>query len=325
MEGVSIIVCCYNSADRLPQTIKHLAGQEGADQINWEVIVVNNNSTDNTASVALSEWKRYDLAVPFRIVDETSSGLSFARAKGITVALYDFLIFCDDDNWLSANYVNEINRLFTKHSDIDVIGSDSFADYEKKPPDWFLQHTGYFAIGSLGGAEDITNKRGTVWGAGMAVRRKKMNVLEQREFKQILSDRVGKKLCTGGDTELCFALRSSGSKIFYTNSCFIKHYIPENRFNLENFFELMFQNGFSSVYLSYLYQKRIPSKKELFRETFSLLLQFLKKYSLTRFYKPRNDLYLERNWQMNYGKIHGSIFFIIRYRHIKSNLQKLFN
>lgn len=309
----------------MPQTIRHLASQKGVDLINWEVIIVNNNSTDHTVSVALSEWKLYGLTAPFQIVDEARPGLSFARERGSAIAQYDYIIFCDDDNWLSENYVHEINQLFTIHSDVDIIGTDSYADYERQPPEWFLQHTGYYAIGCLGGTEDITNSRGTVWGAGMAVRREKLNAFRQRNFEQVLSDRVGKKMTTGGDTELCFALRALGSKIFYTNSCFIKHYMPENRFDLKKFFELMFQNGFSSVYLSYLYQKRIPTKIDLLRNSYSLVIQLLKRYCLKRMYNPKKrDFYLEKQRHMADGKLQGNLFLLYRYKEIKANLQKLF-
>ena len=53
--GVSVIVCCYNSAQRLQETIKHLAQQQVPALINWEVIIVNNASTDATYEIALKE------------------------------------------------------------------------------------------------------------------------------------------------------------------------------------------------------------------------------------------------------------------------------
>lgn len=50
--GVSIVICCYNSASRLPETLQHIAEQEVAANISWEVIVVDNASTDNTQEIA---------------------------------------------------------------------------------------------------------------------------------------------------------------------------------------------------------------------------------------------------------------------------------
>ena len=56
MKGISIIICCYNSAKRLHETLKHLALQQVSDTIHWEVILVNNNSTDATTQIALEIW-----------------------------------------------------------------------------------------------------------------------------------------------------------------------------------------------------------------------------------------------------------------------------
>ncbi len=49
--NVSIVICCYNSAHRLPETIRHLLAQEIPEGLLWEVIVVDNACTDNTAQV----------------------------------------------------------------------------------------------------------------------------------------------------------------------------------------------------------------------------------------------------------------------------------
>ena len=56
--GVTIIICCYNSAQLLPPTIKHIAEQKNQDNIDWELTVVNNNSTDDTGQVARQEWDK---------------------------------------------------------------------------------------------------------------------------------------------------------------------------------------------------------------------------------------------------------------------------
>ena len=50
-KGVSVIVCCYNSALRLPETIRHIVQQETPAEIDWEVVIVNNSSTDNQISI----------------------------------------------------------------------------------------------------------------------------------------------------------------------------------------------------------------------------------------------------------------------------------
>ncbi len=58
MIGVSVIICCYNSSSRIIPTLQNLVKQRVPNHIPWEVIVVNNASTDNTGEVAKETWQR---------------------------------------------------------------------------------------------------------------------------------------------------------------------------------------------------------------------------------------------------------------------------
>src|SRR5438067_13925901 len=101
MDGVSVIVCCHNSAARLPPTLQHLAKQRLPDLTPWEVLLINNGSTDDTCAVAGQVWRTEGSPAPMRIVDQPKLGLSYARERGIATASYDTLVFVDDDNWLA--------------------------------------------------------------------------------------------------------------------------------------------------------------------------------------------------------------------------------
>src|SRR4051812_31837833 len=125
--GVSIIICCFNSAKRLPETIRHVALQENLDNIKWEVIIVDNNSTDKTIAVAKKEWTKYCLDIPFTVVQENRQGLSFARKKGVEMAKYDLLIFCDDDNWLQEDYMHFAFEIMKANKNIGIAGGRSVA------------------------------------------------------------------------------------------------------------------------------------------------------------------------------------------------------
>src|SRR5690348_5199720 len=118
--GVSVIICCYNSAKRIVPTIEHLQKMSVAG-ISWELIIVDNNSNDDTAAVAAEAWKKNAIA-PIRIVEEKEPGLMSARIKGVEVSSYDILSFIDDDNWVDTKWVENVYRIFSSDPDIAACG-----------------------------------------------------------------------------------------------------------------------------------------------------------------------------------------------------------
>src|SRR5688500_716407 len=122
MKGVSVIICCYNSAQRISDTLKYLFNQKVSDSIPWEVVVVNNASSDSTSEIAKSAWVEKGGGTNFKIVDQSIPGLSSARQKGIEVSNYDFLIFCDDDNHLEPNYIAAAFNLMHENPEIGIAG-----------------------------------------------------------------------------------------------------------------------------------------------------------------------------------------------------------
>ena len=69
-KGVSVVIPCYNSSKLLPETIAHLARQNVPEHINWEIIIVDNASTDDTAETAAAIWDACKSRVPFKVVEQ---------------------------------------------------------------------------------------------------------------------------------------------------------------------------------------------------------------------------------------------------------------
>jgi len=227
--GVSIIICCYNSASRLSKTLKHLALQKITSDIQWEVIIVNNNSTDNTSEVAKEEWTKYNCMVPFIIVDEPKQGLSNARKTGVDIAKFDFLIFCDDDNWLHNDYVQLSYNLLYKNNKIGIVGGYGEAVIDIDPPSWFKMQEGWYACGPQSDMDGDISKRGYVWGAGMVARKSIFVQAQKLNFCSFLSDRTGESLSSGGDSEISQWALILGYKLWYSQSLKFRHYITSKR------------------------------------------------------------------------------------------------
>jgi len=259
-KGVSIVICCYNSANILPATLKYIFHQNISRHIPWEVIIVDNASTDNTSEVAQNAYNKYNCLAPFKIVKEPTPGLSEARQRGFNSAKYEYILFCDDDNLLEKDFVRYVYEIMNTNEEIGVLGGQSKPEFDFISVPWFEEWESSFAIGKQFKEDgDITWSRGYIWGAAMVVRKEAWKKLQSKGFKTILSDRKGNTLSAGGDTEICYAIRNEGWKIWYDSRLKFKHYLPIERLNWVYLRKLFRGFGHASVGLDY-YLKTIPKK-----------------------------------------------------------------
>ena len=231
--SVSVVICCYNSETRLPETLRHLVEQEVPEGISWEVIVVDNASTDNTAQVARSLWPD-DAPAPMRVVSEPEPGLSHARKRGFMEAKHELVSFVDDDNWLAPDWVRRVAEIMNDHPEVGACGGSSEAVFETSPPFWFDRFQRSYAVGSQSDTTgDITWNAGWneshLWGAGLTVRKAAWQQLRAVGFLPNVVGRTGSSLSSGEDYELCDALRLSGWKLWYEPALHMKHFITRQR------------------------------------------------------------------------------------------------
>lgn len=226
--GVSVVICCHNSAQRLPQTLSHLAAQELTDVV-WEVIVIDNASTDETARVARESWSQSSPA-PLRIINEPRLGLSYARRRGFKEALYEFVCFVDDDNWVCPEWVQTVSHVMTTHQDVGACGGFIEEVCEDTPPWWFERYKNGYAPGAQGQEEggDVT-WRLFLMGAGLTIRKAAWQRLVDCGFRFLLVGRQGAALTAGEDHELCHALCLAGWRLWYEPRLRLNHFLPRNR------------------------------------------------------------------------------------------------
>lgn len=245
--GISVVICCYNSAKRLPQTLAHLASQKVADDLAWEVIVVDNASVDDTAQVAKVLWSQ-EAAVPLRVVHAPQQGLSYARHRGFTEAAYEIVSFVDDDNWLCPEWVQTVAEVMSQHPQVGACGGYSEIVSEVEIPWWFKQYQRDYAVGPQGKeAGDVTWSQGFLWGAGLSVRKQALQKLFDLGFQPLLSDRKGNTLASSGDYELCLALRGAGWRLWYEPRLQLRHCLPPQRLQWNYLRRLKRGFGASSV------------------------------------------------------------------------------
>ena len=231
--GVSIVICCHNGARRLSETIRYIAEQEVPKHIQWEFILIDNCCTDGSAMVAEEEWAMYKTGVPLRIIPEPRLGLSFARERGFAAARYEYVILCDDDNWLAENYVELAYRIMSSNSSIGALGGFGKLVYEVEPPG-YIEFCNIFAAGEQA-PENGRVPSYKLYGAGCVVRKSAVIKLKELGFKSLLTDRKGADLSSGGDYELCFALAILGYEIWYDDRLHFTHFITRERLTWDYF------------------------------------------------------------------------------------------
>lgn len=266
--NISIIICCYNSAKQLPNTIKHIFELEWVD-IKIEIIIVNNRSIDSTSEIAVLELNRYSKKIDYQIVYESKPGLNNARKRGCEVANYDWLLFCDDDNWLNYDYITNFSKNLIQFPSLEIIGCGiSNPVFEKQPKKWFYTYQylcAIFNIEQKGKTVMISNsmeEESFVCGAGMFVKKSLINeyFLDQN-LK--LEGRVGNQLSSGEDTDLVWFALTKNHSVGQFSNLKLQHYITTNRITKEYIVRLYKGINFSFALLNYKY-KSINKKPKIF-------------------------------------------------------------
>ena len=131
---LSIVICSYNRASYISGALDSLYHQSaGLD--NFEAIIVDNNSTDNTAEV-FKQWRSSHANGSFTYLTESKQGASFARNTGAKGAKGQWLCFMDDDAIANSNYVeNIIMHIKTKPEAIGF-GGRIIPKYIPSAPEW---------------------------------------------------------------------------------------------------------------------------------------------------------------------------------------------
>ena len=232
-KGISIIICTYNGKALLVETLCHLRAQQL--DVPCEIILVDNASTDGTKTSADTWWQEHGVGnIDYRSFVQPKPGKQYAQELGYEKATYEYLLVCDDDNWLCNTYVQNAFNIMESNQSIGALGGWCEAEFEAEKPEWFDQYAKFFAVSKQGAKSgDITNKKGCLYGAGMVLRKSHWLNLNRLGFEPLLTCRKGNTLSSGGDTEYCYALRLLGYKIWYDERLYFKHYMTKGRMSLD--------------------------------------------------------------------------------------------
>jgi glycosyltransferase involved in cell wall biosynthesis len=168
---VSVVVPTYNRSLLLGRTLDSLLAQR-TDSLRYEILVVDNGSTDDTREVVKSFARRFPA---LQYLFEQRQGVSHARNTGIAAASAPIVALIDDDVEADGAWIDEIRRAFDAQPDIDCIGGRIEGRYAEPPPAWFTpRHWGPVALQAEKGSSrhvDANHASACLMTANFAARR----------------------------------------------------------------------------------------------------------------------------------------------------------
>jgi len=226
MDG-TIVICSYNGAERLPDTLAYLAALQRPGQ--WQVLLVDNASTDNTSAVATTQWAKLGNPYPLQVVQQPLPGKSNALMLGFQQAGGQLAIICDDDNLLAPDYLIQAVEFMANHPDAGILGGAIEAVSVVPLPHWFEQAAEAYACGNRGPKPQNLTGVAATWGAGMVLRLNLARLITHPQLPQGLTCRIGDQLVSGGDDELCLRAWLLGYQNWYLPALRLQHAIPPAR------------------------------------------------------------------------------------------------
>jgi glycosyltransferase involved in cell wall biosynthesis len=227
--GLSIVICTYNGVERLLNVLEHINNLIIPTGLNYEVLIVDNASTDGTKDWIDITSVSYNWNFKLSVINESKPGLNFARLKGARNAHFDWILFCDDDNLLDSQYLKYWYHTIHDYSDVGAIGGCGIPLLDIPEPDWFNRYKHSYAVGSQQENIGYLKLGESLYGAGMFILKTPVLGLLDRGFNMVMSDRNGGNLCSGGDLEWCYLLQLSGWKLYYNEKMIFHHQISASR------------------------------------------------------------------------------------------------
>jgi glycosyltransferase involved in cell wall biosynthesis len=130
---ISVVVCTYNRAALLRDALRSLFAQK-AEDLSYEIIVIDNNSSDDTPATV--ESLKSESPVPLRYFRESRQGNAYARNAGVEQAEASIIVFLDDDCTADENWLTTIKHAFDRDPELDFVGGRVLPVWERDPPSW---------------------------------------------------------------------------------------------------------------------------------------------------------------------------------------------
>jgi len=242
VEAISVILCTYNRAASLKSTLESFSGLTLPFDLDWELVVVDNNSKDNTLEVIREFTKTARFSV--RYVFEGRQGKSAALNAGIAAAKGEIVAFTDDDVLLHPEWLLNLKRAFDEF-DCAGVGGRIVPVWHDPKPDWLEMEEQQAIVHFELGDKPKEIKDSPPLGANSAFRKDKF--AKYGGFRLDLGVGGENRGVTCEDTEFVTRLFRAGEKIMYIPSAIIYHPVDPSRSSKAYFRKWYYNDGRSMI------------------------------------------------------------------------------
>lgn len=244
---ITVLVCTYNRCQMLAKTLECVAASRFAEPAEWEVLVIDNNSTDRTRDVVEDFCRRYPGL--FRYVFEPQAGKSFALNTGVGEARGDVLAFLDDDVTVEPTWLRNLTAALDGGTSAGAGGRTLLAE-AFSPPGWMAMEGPDSLGGVLAAMFDLGSEPCELdrppYGANMAFRREMFE--KYGLFRTDLGPSPDRDIPRPNeDTEFGRRLMAAGEVLRYEPSAIVYHPVLRNRIQKGYFLTWYFDYGRAMV------------------------------------------------------------------------------
>ena len=236
----SVVVCTYNRAACLSETLESIARQTYPAG-NFEIIIVDNNSPDHTADICQTFINQH-LKLSIRYIKELNQGISYARNRGVSEAKGTFITFLDDDETVDPCFLQNLDAFFQLYQDAELCSEPVVPVLEMPAPAWMSSFTMRLITGAYHKGEEIKTVGTKDYpGTGHATFRTEL-FHRYGGFNTDLG-RKGTSLLGAEDKDFFLRLIQQGVKCYYVPSAIIYHHIPADKLTDDFFNRITYAIG----------------------------------------------------------------------------------
>lgn len=261
---ISVVIPTYNRGKLLPLTLDSLLAQT-YPQDRFEIVVANNNSTDNTVHI-LTEYAKQNRNLTF--FTENRQGVHYARNSAAHRTRGEILYYTDDDMIASPEMLAELAGIFGEHPEVGAATGKVLPKWEIAPPEWVRQYlqNGWLSLNDLGDVSFVDKQDMGVYSCHQAVRRDVFFQSGGFNPENTAGVWIG-----DGETGLNIKIKQLGYSFAYVGSAITYHIIPPQRMTQTYLNKRIGNQGNCDAYTEYRKEGMKSMPKRLLSQCASLL------------------------------------------------------